>query len=449
MRRTLLALLACSLVAPAAVRAQSLADRVSRARDGTVVFTYVSRDEVCGDGRGLIAEPSVGGGITIYSQDGSTTMTGPYGRMTGQDRCLRGPARVVLTVEDGRVIDLRPYVGPVATTEHATDLGTVSASEAARWLLDVARTAPERASRNAFLAAGIADSARLSPTLAAIARDRELRRDVRERALRWLSSAADREDDRASLGVVRTIVTDDGDSRDVRERAIRVAGEMDGGPEWLRSVYARLEEQTLRERVIRVVAEDPTSANLSWLRERARDANEGMAIRERAIRVLGEVGGSETSAWLRTLVYDESEVTSLRERAIRVLAERGDIAHLRSMYPRLREQSLRERILREVGAAGGDEGTAFLRRVALDSAEPDGLRDRALRMLAESGLPSADLVKLYDTLPERDLRVRLISLLAERGDRTARDKLESIAQSESDPELRRRAVKRLGEMARR
>jgi hypothetical protein len=39
----------------------------------------------------------------------------------------------------------------------------------------------------------------------------------------------------------------------------------------------------------------------------------------------------------------------------------------------------------------------------------------------------------------------LINLLAERGDRTARDKLAAIARNDPDQELRRRALKRLAE----
>jgi hypothetical protein len=66
-------------------------------------------------------------------------------------------------------------------------------------------------------------------------------------------------------------------------------------------------------------------------------------------------------------------------------------------------------------------------------------------VLAESGTRTADLAGLYDTIADRELRVRLIKLLGERGDRAARDKLAAIARNDPDQDLRRQALKRLAE----
>jgi HEAT repeat protein len=132
-------------------------------------------------------------------------------------------------------------------------------------------------------------------------------------------------------------------------------------------------------------------------------------------------------------------------RALRVLGEHGGVTYLRQIYGRLEDTELQDRVLREVGEAGGDDNIRFLRAVALDTQAAGDLRDRALRVLAESGTRTADLAGLYDTIADRELRVRLIKLLGERGDRAARDKLAAIARNDPDQDLRRQALKRLAE----
>jgi hypothetical protein len=73
-----------------------------------------------------------------------------------------------------------------------------------------------------MFAAAIADSARISGPLLAIAQDRTLRPVNREQALKWLARIAPRDGDAASEASIRAIAADQTDTPDVRERAIRV-----------------------------------------------------------------------------------------------------------------------------------------------------------------------------------------------------------------------------------
>jgi HEAT repeat protein len=144
-------------------------------------------------------------------------------------------------------------------------------------------------------------------------------------------------------------------------------------------------------------------------------------------------------------VERRTESAELRERAIRSLAEQGDDAYLRSVYPKLDEESLRERVIRSMAEAGGSETTVWLTGIVRDPKESSALRERAVRSLAESGVPTADLIAIYDSVTDRDVRDRLVNILAERGDRAARDKLRSIATDDPDEDLRRRATRKLAE----
>lgn len=452
--------------------AQDLARRVAAAPDGLVMMTYAVRDGVCGDGRTFIADGAGGdyavwfhGGMSIHS-----TNSGDF-----QSRCAAGPARVMLVLRERRVVDVQPFVGPpsAATERASTNLGVVSAPDAARYLLDLARRGSGDA-RDAFLAAGIADSARIAQPLADMARDRSLRTEVRSGSLRWLARAAEREGSRDALAVARRIAEDTSDATEIRDRAIRVIAEEPDGPAYLRTLYPRLDETTLRERVIRTMSDAGSRSDLEWVRGVALDSRERLSVRERAVRVLGEShdaralrelydrlddpslrdrviraaaehGSSESRQWLRGIVENRTEQISLRERAVRSLAELGDYAYLRSAYGTVGDAGLRERILRPVADGGGAEVRQWLRTIVRDDKESAGLRDRAVRSLAESGAPTTELVSLYDAVDARPVRERLITLLAERGDRTARDKLRAIADQDEDEGLRRRALRRLEE----
>ena len=104
--------------------------------------------------------------------------------------CSVGPVQVRLTLEDGVVHRVQSWVGPLRSRE-ARDLGVVSASEGARYLMTIAARGGPAASSKAIFPAVLADSAVVWPTLLAIARDTESRsRATRRDAAFWLSRFA-------------------------------------------------------------------------------------------------------------------------------------------------------------------------------------------------------------------------------------------------------------------
>jgi HEAT repeat protein len=478
MTRTLLVsaltVVSTAFIANPPAQGTDLARRVASAPDGLVKMTYAARDGVCGDGRSFIAEAtSAARGYEVWFLDGMSmsSVSGDIGA-----RCASGPVRLLLVVRDRRVVAVQPFVGPSspATERASTDLGTVAVADVSRYLLGLAAQGREEIGRNAILAATIADSVRIAQPLAAIATNKTLAPSVRESALRWVGRTAARDGDREAMRVPRTIAQDGDDRVEVRERAIRVIGDEPDGTVYLRSLYPRLDHLTLRERVVRVVGESGTRGDIDWIRGIALDRGERTAIRERAVRVIGEVsnasalrdlynelddamlrervlrsvaevGDTESRTWLRQIVERRTETEALRERAIRSLAEMGDLSYLRSAYRSLDDDGLRERILRSVVDGGGSETTAWLRDIARDAKERSALRERAVRSLAESGAATSELISLYDAVPDHVVRERLVTLLAERGDRAARDKLRAIASDDPSEDLRRRAVRKLAE----
>jgi len=180
-------LTAAALVASAtsALGAQTIADRVSRAGNGSVRMSFATRPEVCGRGgnihRGGNWHGNFGNDSRNYTRD-----------VEWDAACDYGPGRLVLDKRDGEIVALRFYVGGRwrPSSDGVTDLGDVSAKEAADYLVSLASTLPGKAGRDAIFPATIADSATVWPALLRLARNDERPRETRKQAVFWLGQAA-------------------------------------------------------------------------------------------------------------------------------------------------------------------------------------------------------------------------------------------------------------------
>jgi hypothetical protein len=203
---------ACGVALAAPASAQTIAQRVARAPDGTVHLSYAARDGVCGNGAGVISFHCVNGtcGNQRITTNSDWEDDGPY-------PCESGPVRLALRVASGHVTRLRTYVGGRwKTADSVTDLGTVPAAEAARFLLDLARSTDGRAADDAIFPATLADSVTVWPDLVRLARDNSLSGHVRNQAVFWLAEAAGD----AAVKDLTDMVNDDSLDRDVREHAV-------------------------------------------------------------------------------------------------------------------------------------------------------------------------------------------------------------------------------------
>lgn len=183
-----------------ALGAQSLAARVT-ATDGPVQVVYPSRPRVCGDGSTFIA---------------NVRSSGDY--HTGRP-CIHGPARVVVTVLDGRPTRLRAYVGPVP--ESGTRTIPATDAEAAAWLEQLVARGETRVARDAMLPLVLADSTDPWPALLRAARDERRPESLRRNALLWLGAGVDEH-----LGIADTRADTDDD--ELRKQAVFVISQHPG-----------------------------------------------------------------------------------------------------------------------------------------------------------------------------------------------------------------------------
>ena len=191
-------------VSPAAGQ---LGRRVAQAPDGQVRMTYAAREGVVGNGNNIISWDCEGGRCRSRHSQGNFNDH-------DDDRwsaCDSGPVRVTLWLRGGEVQSLRVMVGGSfrAGAGTATDLGTVSAAEAARYLLSLDV-------KNAVFAAAIADSVEIWPDLLRLAKDTRRARDTRRQAVFWLGQAAEA----AATRGLEELIDADMPDRDVQESAV-------------------------------------------------------------------------------------------------------------------------------------------------------------------------------------------------------------------------------------
>lgn len=216
MRTTTRLLASCGLALAAAapsVGAQSLAQRISAVSDGTVQFHFASRPGVCGDGRSFI---SLGHSLFM----GSSTMR--LGDAEWRQACVSGPVRVVLSVYDHTVNQIRTYVGELPPHQpDVTELGVASTRDATEYLLSLAEHLDGSTSERAILPAVLADSAVVWPRLLAIARDSDTRPGVtRQTAAFWLGRFAAAAMSGRSIGTLDEQADAAADTDDVRDAAV-------------------------------------------------------------------------------------------------------------------------------------------------------------------------------------------------------------------------------------
>jgi hypothetical protein len=243
---------------PTLLQAQSLAGRIAAVRNGDVTFHFAPRAGVCGDGEHFI-------------RTGRSSYHGSFSRGRPMEPCIFGPAQVRVTLEDGAVIRVQSWVGPLRPRA-GRDLGAVPAPEAASYLMTVAARGSPAASGKAMLPAVLADSATVWPSLLAIARDTETRsRSTRNEALFWLSRFASG----AAAGRRNDPFAEDND--------------------------AESDDEDLKKHAVFVLSQLPRGEGIPQLLEIAR-TNASIRVRSQALFWLGQSGDPRAIALFESML---------------------------------------------------------------------------------------------------------------------------------------------------
>ena len=392
--------------APGTLGAQSLASRINSSSATRVQFEFAGRPDVCGDGQAFL---STGGGSSYYGQ------VNVINGVTSQP-CAAGPVRVVIDRADGVVTNIQTVAGPLHTAEGATDLGTVPGREASDYLMSLATKTDGRASRQAILPAAIADGVDITPALVSIARDQNRPSDTRRAALSWLAR-------------------DDGsDSRAQTAQATDLL---------LRISRDENETQSLRRSALNMLGRVGHGAGIPSLIQLATD-NSASWIGEESVRALSQSGDPRARDFLRKEVTRTDISDATLAAAVRGLggneATGKDINLLRSSFGTMTSDRARTAVLEVIGQRGTTTDTQWLLGVARNSQMSAEMRRRALDLAARSTSGRTQTIALYDSMEDPSLKEALIRIYGQSDDRASVDKLISIAKSDSNYTLRRRAI---------
>ena len=171
-------ILATGTLVGAQLRAQesSVAQAVRRVNTGTLRLQFKARAGVCGSGQSM----------SFNSGERSRRHNGEW-----ESECEPGPVRVAMDVSNGAPTAVRFYVGGRwGAAGDATDVGTVSASDAGRYFIHLAETGNGKVARDAVTVSTLADSSNVSPALLRVANDVNRDREARKNAVFWLGHAA-------------------------------------------------------------------------------------------------------------------------------------------------------------------------------------------------------------------------------------------------------------------
>ncbi|HET7189114.1 MAG TPA: HEAT repeat domain-containing protein [Gemmatimonadaceae bacterium] len=388
---------ATSFAAPLAAQG-TLAARIAQAADGEVRMQYDARTGVCGDGRGV-----VGFRRALFADSFES-----YGRWSDA-RCVPGPLRVSLTVENGKPVSVRTQVGGAwrEASGRVTDLGVVSSRDAAAWFLaHVSSLEGSGGKRRILLPAVLAADVAIVPDLFAIARDSARRADTRRQALQWVGQLGGAGDVPALAAFARG-------TPDVARAALAALATIDDG------------------------------AGVPALIELAHSGDDD--VRHDAVFWLGQTGDARAVRALHAVIEDQKETERVRRNAIFALSHgdgvaASEFAYLRGIFPSLQGTRLKESVIQGVAEEGADGGRWLLERVR-DPRESTAIRRSALFWAGQrDATPTRELVAAYRDLDEPNLREHAIFVLSQRDDDAALDALMQIARTDPDRRMRGKAL---------
>jgi HEAT repeat protein len=180
------------------------------------------------------------------------------------------------------------------------------------------------------------------------------------------------------------------------------------------------------------------------------------SLRGEAIFALMQQNSPRGQAAVRGIAEDAQAPAELREKAVFWLGQHRsaeNAQYLRGLFDRLASATsgsandeIRKKILFSLSQMQGEGNDRWLMDVASDSKFSVEIRKQAIFSAGQTGVSSAALAALYSKLTDRELKEQLIWVLSEKGDAAAADRLMSIAKSDPDREVRKKAIFWLGQM---
>ncbi len=208
-------------------------------------------------------------------------------------------------------------------------------------------------------------------------------------------------------------------------------------------------DQEVREQAVFWLSQVPGDETVAALDSILRDPKTPPEIQEKAIFALSQHRSARAGAILRDFAMRRDASIDLREKAIFWIGQSrspDNAQFLKDLYAKVENDDLKDKIIFSLSQMGGADNYRWLMDIALNTKEDIEIRKKALFWAGQGhNVDVADLVKLYDSMSDREMKDQLIFVYSQRREEAALDKLFQIGKNDPDRELRKKAIFWIGQ----
>lgn len=236
----------------------------------------------------------------------------------------------------------------------------------------------------------------------------------------------------------------------IRSSSVYWLGQVGGEQAFLADIVrSETEEKKLRRQAAHAIGESRDRTALATL-QTLYDTVKDMEVRRGIIQAAGNSLEQEAALSFLLKVARNDPDRQLRRTAVQQLGdfERANlIDELMKIYTSETDAEVKKAVLHALAETKSQGAQARLLDLARTEANPE-LRKRAIHVLAERGEAAiGDLVSLYDSERIPEVRRTILQALSEIKGTRVEDKLFAVASGDENLELRRQAIRLLGERA--
>ena len=208
-------------------------------------------------------------------------------------------------------------------------------------------------------------------------------------------------------------------------------------------------DREVREQAVFWLSQVPGEETVAALDSILRDPKTDAEIQDKAIFALSQHRSARAGATLRAFAERRDVRSEMREKAIFWLGQNrsaDNAAFLKGLFAKLDNEDLKEKVIFSLSQMGGADNYRWLMDIALNPNENIEIRKKALFWAGQGhNVDMGDLVRLYDSMKDREMREQLIFVYSQRREDAALDKLFDIGKNDPDRELRKKAIFWIGQ----
>ena len=256
-------------------------------------------------------------------------------------------------------------------------------------------------------------------------------------------------DDPRVASMLKTFISGSQNQR-IRSASVHWLGQVGGEQTFLADLVRNTAEDVkLRRQAAHAIGESGDRGALNML-QALYESVKDVEVKRSIIHATGNNQDEEAAyAFLIKIARSDPEKQS-RRTAVQQLGEferQNIVEELSKLYGGEADAEVKKAILHALAETKSPGAQARLLELARSEPDPE-LRKRAIHVLAERGEAAiADLLNLYDAERNQDVKRTVLRALAEIKGTRVEDKLFAVARNDADMELRRQAIRLLGERA--